>query len=144
MSASGRPRGRRPTRPRPNQGPRAVALSTIRRVTERGAYSTLAFRAELARADLSPADTTLAAELAYGTIRRLLPLDHELAARSRRPLSALELEVVALLRLGAYQLRHTRIPAHAAVSETVALARSSDPSTCPTGSAASRRRTAFT
>jgi 16S rRNA (cytosine967-C5)-methyltransferase len=92
-------------------------------VTERGAYSTLAFRAELARADLSPADTALAAELTYGTIRRLLPLDHELAARSRRPLSALELEVVALLRLGAYQLRHTRIPAHAAVSETVALAR---------------------
>jgi 16S rRNA (cytosine967-C5)-methyltransferase len=92
-------------------------------VTERGAYSTLAFRAEVAKAELSAADVALAAELAYGTIRRLLLIDHELATLSRRPLSALEPEVVALLRLGAYQVRHTRIPAHAAVSETVSLAR---------------------
>ena len=123
--SSAKPWSRRPQRPKPAEweGPRAVALRTIRRVTERGAYSTLAFRAELARAELSQADAALAAELAYGTVRRLLPLDHELAALSRRPLTALEPEVVALLRLGAYQVRHTRIPAHAAVSETVALAR---------------------
>ncbi len=100
---------------------RSVALEVVRRVTGEGAYSNLTLRAALSTAELSGRDAALAAELAYGTLRRLLPIDHELAALVDRPLADAPAVALAALRLGAYQLRHTRIPAHAAVAETVAL-----------------------
>jgi len=91
----------------------------IRRVTEDRAYSNLALAAELANSRLPARDRQLAAELAYGTLRRLLILDRMLAHASSRTLDKVDPEALALLRLGAYQLAFTRIPAHAAVSETV-------------------------
>jgi 16S rRNA (cytosine967-C5)-methyltransferase len=116
--------GRRPRRPAADgsEGPRGLALRVIRRVTEQGAYSNLALAGELGRAHLAPADRRLAADLAYGTIRRLLVLDRSVAAAAGRPVGAIDPESLALLRLGAYQLLCTRIPAHAAVGETVELA----------------------
>src|SRR5439155_17207747 len=45
-----------------------------------------------------------------------------LGQASNRPLDEVDPEAMALLRLGAYQLLFSRVPAHAAVSETVALA----------------------
>jgi 16S rRNA (cytosine967-C5)-methyltransferase len=100
---------------------RAVALDVIRRVTEDRAYSSLALAAALERSDLSARDRALASELAYGTIRRLLPLDQAIAPLVDRPLASTRPGALALLRLGAYQLLSTRIPPHAAVAETVAL-----------------------
>ena len=107
---------------RPGSGPRALALAVIRRVVEQGAYSNLALRTALERSTLPPADRALATELTYGTLRRAIPLDHELARLVDRPLPSARPSSLALLRLGAYQLRSTRVPAHAAVAETVALA----------------------
>lgn len=104
------------------EGPRALALRVIRRVTEERAYSNLALSGELSRSRLPARDRQLAADLAYGTLRRLLPLDRVLAGASSRPLGKVDPVALALLRLGAYQLLFTRIPAHAAVSETVELA----------------------
>ena len=101
---------------------RSVALEVIRRVTERDAYSNLTLRSELERAHLPRREAALAAELAYGTIRRLVRIDHALAARVDRPLSSTPAQALAVLRLGAYQLLFTRVPPHAAVSETVGLA----------------------
>jgi len=101
---------------------RSVALRVIRRVVEHGGYSNLALRSALDRSDLSSADRALATELAYGTLRRLLPLDLEIASHLDRPIERASPAALAVLRLGAYQLRYTRIPRHAAVSETVALA----------------------
>src|SRR5581483_8320068 len=95
---------------------RSVALAVIRRVVERGGFSNLALRSALDRSDLS------SAELAYGTLRRLPALDREIALRLDRPMDRTSPAALAVLRLGVYQLRHTRIPRHAAVSETVALA----------------------
>lgn len=94
----------------------------IRRVTEGEAYSNLALRTTLERARLSSRDAALASELAYGTLRRLLGLDHALDRLVDRPLGSTPHQALAALRLGAYQILHTRIPAHAAVAETVALA----------------------
>jgi len=108
--------------PRPPEGPRALALRVIRRVTEDRAYSNLALAAELANSRLPARDRRLAADLAYGTLRRLLILDRWLAHASSRALDKVDPEALALLRLGAYQLAFTRIPAHAAVAETVDLA----------------------
>ncbi len=89
---------------------------------EERAYSNLALSAELSRSGLSARDRQLAADLTYGTLRRLLRLDRVIAKASSRPMDRIDFTVLALLRLGAYQILFTRIPAHAAVSETVELA----------------------
>ena len=107
---------------RPSADPRAAALRVIERVTEEGAYSSITLQAELDRSGLRPRDRALAAELAYGTLRRVLGLDWALAAHSTRPVERMTKAARAVLRLGAYQLLFTRIPDHAAVAETVRLA----------------------
>jgi 16S rRNA (cytosine967-C5)-methyltransferase len=91
-------------------------------VIEEGAYSNLALARTIERAGLDARDATLASELAYGTIRRKISLDHALAPLLERPIETAPKPARSLLRLGAYQLLFTRIPAHAAVSETVELA----------------------
>jgi len=91
----------------------------IRRVVESGAYSNLALAAALRESKLSARDRQFAAELVYGTLRRKLILDAEIARASTRSLRRIDPEAVALLRLGAFQLRDTRVPVHAAVGETV-------------------------
>jgi 16S rRNA (cytosine967-C5)-methyltransferase len=101
--------------------PRSVALEVVRRVAEEGAYSNLVLSALLKRAELSRRDRALATELSYGTLRRLIPIDHALGRLVDRPLPEASPGARAALRLGAYQLLSTRIPAHAAVRETVAL-----------------------
>jgi 16S rRNA (cytosine967-C5)-methyltransferase len=100
---------------------RTVALDVIRRVTDEGAYSNLALPRTLERAGLSERDAALATELAYGTLRRLIPIDHTLAPLLERPLEQAPKAARAALRLGVYQLRYLRVAPYAAVSETVAL-----------------------
>src|SRR5690348_15370844 len=65
----------------------------------------------------------LTTELVYGTLRHQLSLDALLAAHLSQPLRKLPPPVLAALRLGAYQLVHTRVPAHSAVDESVDLVR---------------------
>ena len=114
-------RRRAPRAPNRQSNPRAVALRALRRVTESGAYSNLTLAAELERSRLEGRDRQLAADLLYGTLRRKIVLDAALARAATRPLGTIDAEALAVLRLGAYQLLFSRIPAHAAVSESVAL-----------------------
>ncbi|MDH3296681.1 MAG: 16S rRNA (cytosine(967)-C(5))-methyltransferase RsmB [Gemmatimonadota bacterium] len=96
--------------------PRTAAFGVLRDVSA-GAY---ADRAAARRFEtLSPRDRRLAQELAYGTIRLRARLDAELSTLSTRPLDQLDAAVLDALRLGLYQVRETRIPAHAAVNETM-------------------------
>ncbi len=74
-------------------------------------------------AGLEDRDRALGQELAFGTIRLRARLDAELSCFSNRPLPALDPALLDWLRLGLYQVRQTRIPAHAAVHETVEGAR---------------------
>jgi 16S rRNA (cytosine967-C5)-methyltransferase len=101
--------------------PRGVALEAVRRVTDEGAYSNLLLPRLLERAELSDADRRLATELTYGTVRRLVQVDHALGRFLRRPIDRAPRYARAALRIGAFQLLFTRIPTHAAVSETVSL-----------------------
>jgi 16S rRNA (cytosine967-C5)-methyltransferase len=101
---------------------RSVALETIRRVIDEHAYSTLVLPALLRRAGLDARDRAFATELAYGTLRRRIPLDRSIEMRSTRPIERIDARVLDVLRLGAYQLASTSVPPHAAVSETVSLA----------------------
>ena len=100
---------------------RQVALEVIRRVADEGAYSNRLLPAALGRSGLDQRDRSLATELAYGTLRHVPELDDAIGARAARPVSRMTPGARAALRLGAYQILHTRIPAHAAVGETVGV-----------------------
>jgi 16S rRNA (cytosine967-C5)-methyltransferase len=99
--------------------PRAIAVEVVRRVADEGAYSNRLLPALLERSRLDVRDRQLATELAYGTLRRMVGIDGMLEPLLERPLEAAPAAARAALRVGAYQLLHTRIPAHAAVGETV-------------------------
>jgi 16S rRNA (cytosine967-C5)-methyltransferase len=106
---------------------RRIAFDVLLRVDDGGAYASRALDAALAQAGaLEAREAGLATELVYGTLRRALALDAALAPLSRRPVAELDPAARVALRLGAYQLLHLGTPAHAAVGETVALAKSVD------------------
>jgi 16S rRNA (cytosine967-C5)-methyltransferase len=72
---------------------------------------------------LPAADRALAVEITAGVVRRMLTLDAILAPHVRRPRELIEPGLWILLRIGVYQLVFLNTPAHAAVHETVELAR---------------------
>ncbi|MGO1318365.1 MAG: RsmB/NOP family class I SAM-dependent RNA methyltransferase [Cellulomonadaceae bacterium] len=102
---------------------REVAFEVLREVDEQDAYANLVLPPAVGRADLHGRDAAFATELAYGTLRLRGRYDAVLARCVNRPLDQLDPPVLDLLRLGAHQLLGMRVPAHAAVSETVGLAR---------------------
>jgi 16S rRNA (cytosine967-C5)-methyltransferase len=100
---------------------RAVAFEILLRVEREESYA-----AELLHSDrlakLSSRDHGLATELVMGVLRWQSLLDQRLAAASSQKLERLDGEVLAALRLGVYQLRFlSRVPAHAAIFESVEL-----------------------
>lgn len=68
-------------------------------------------------------DQSLAQELAFGTARWFQRLDGLASALLEKPLKAADRDLHALLLVGLYQLLFTRIPAHAAIDETVNAAK---------------------
>lgn len=103
--------------------PARLAAYTLLRAVASGAYANLELPAILRRRRLGGRDAAFATELAYGTLRMQGRYDPILATAARRPTDALDPAVLDTLRLGAHQMLAMRVPAHAAVSETVALAR---------------------
>ncbi|HEY1901839.1 MAG TPA: transcription antitermination factor NusB [Terracidiphilus sp.] len=73
---------------------------------------------------LSPQDRNLATALVLGVLRWQIRLDHQLQSLLTRPNAKLDAEVRVALRLGAFQILHMdRIPARAAIDESVELAK---------------------
>jgi 16S rRNA (cytosine967-C5)-methyltransferase len=107
------------------QASRAAALEAITAV-DGGAWSTTAVPDAIAGLD-DPRDRSLAAHLAHGTIRWRGTLDWTLDQVLTRSLGDVEEPLARILRLGAFQLRHSRVPARAAVDTSVALARDAVP-----------------
>ena len=68
-------------------------------------------------------ERSLAQQLCYGVLRWLPRLQSVLGELLERPIRRRDTDVNVLLLLGLYQLEYTRIPAHAAVAETVAASR---------------------
>ena len=100
-----------------------MAFDILRWVGDRDAYANLVVAERLAAAGLDSRDASLVTELVYGTLRMRGILDAVLAEGSTRPLARIDAPALDVLRLGAYQILFTRIPPHAAVAETVAVAR---------------------
>lgn len=118
-----RPPTRRPPVPDPA---RQAALDALAAVRERGAYANLALPPILRDRGLYGRDAALATELTYGSCRALGQLDAIIGACGDRAFDDLDGVVIDALRLGSYQLLHTRIPPHAAVSSVVELVRAGD------------------
>ncbi|HVF87057.1 MAG TPA: 16S rRNA (cytosine(967)-C(5))-methyltransferase RsmB [Pyrinomonadaceae bacterium] len=100
---------------------RGAAFEILRRVEEEDSYAAplLAGAAETLR----PGDRALCYELVLGTLRWQLWLDSLIEHYSGRRAEKLDAPVRRALRLGLYQLRRlTRVPASAAVNESVNLA----------------------
>jgi len=102
---------------------RETAYDVLRAVREDDAYANLALPASLARAKLEPRDAAFVTELVYGALRGRGSYDAVLAACVSRPLDKLDPRVLDVLRLGAHQLLAMRVGAHAAVDQSVNLAR---------------------
>ena len=97
---------------------RRVALDALVRIDVDAGYANLVLPAMLAESTLSERDRAFATELVYGTTRMGRACDWLV---DRFLLREVDPEVRAALRLGAYQLTYLRVPAHAAVSATVAV-----------------------
>jgi 16S rRNA (cytosine967-C5)-methyltransferase len=102
---------------------RQVAYDVLRAVDERAAYANLLLPALLRERGLGGRDAAFATELTYGTLRGVGTYDAVVEACVDRPLAHVDSPVLDVLRLGAHQLLAMRVPAHAAVSATVDLAR---------------------
>ncbi len=97
---------------------RRAAFNVVRRVLEQGAYADRALHGEARGLDVR--DRGLAKRLAFGTVQRRNTLDWVIAQHSDRRLDP---EVRAALQIGLYQLLFTEVADHAAVSESVELAK---------------------
>lgn len=103
---------------------RLAAFEILLRVEEEESYASELLHTPRT-AKLSPADHGLATELVMGVLRWRSLLDDQIEAVSSEKLSRLDVEVLAALRLGAYQLFFlSRVPARAAIFESVELAKS--------------------
>ncbi len=111
-------------RPTHVQPARRVAYDVISAVRESDAYANLLLPTRIARAGLSSADAGLATELTYGTLRMQGYYDRVISRAAGRPVDRIDPPILDVLRLGAHQLLSTRVAPHAAVNESVALARS--------------------
>ena len=102
--------------------PARLAAFNLLRQVEAGAFSSVVLAAEEPK--LQPSDRALCHELVLGVLRRQLFLDKIIEHSSKRRIESLDSAVRIALRIGLYQLRFlSRIPASAAVNESVSLVR---------------------
>lgn len=116
-------------RPRAGVTPaRACAYAVVRRVFESGAWADRALHGEAQRHGLEGRERALAMQLAYGAVQRKKTIDHLIEIYAGRPVADLQPPVMAGLRIGLFQLGWLdRVPAHAAVGESVELVKADAP-----------------
>ena len=105
------------------QPARRIALDVILAVRESDAYANLLLPVRLQRAKLSEADAGLATELTYGTLRRQGYYDAVIALAAGRGVEKIDPAILDVLRLACHQLLSMRVAQHAAVDESVQLAK---------------------
>ena len=132
-NAQGRERNRGPQRGFTENAPsqrtrradpaRLVAFEVLRAVASEDAYANLVLPARIRHHGLDKRDAGFATELSYGALRGQGTYDAILARCVDRPLDQLDPAILDALRIGAHQLLAMRVPAHAALDQTVGLAR---------------------
>jgi 16S rRNA (cytosine967-C5)-methyltransferase len=132
-NAQGRERNRGPQRSFTENAPsqrtrradpaRLVAFEVLRAVAAEDAYANLVLPARIRHHGLDKRDAGFATELSYGALRGQGTYDAILARCVDRPLDQLDPAILDALRIGTHQLLAMRVPAHAALDQTVGLAR---------------------
>ena len=132
-NAQGRERNRGPRRSFTENAPsqrtrradpaRLVAFEVLRAVAAEDAYANLVLPARIRHHGLDKRDAGFATELSYGALRSQGTYDAILAKCVDRPLAQLDPAILDALRIGTHQLLAMRVPAHAALDQTVGLAR---------------------
>ncbi len=104
---------------------RQVAFEALLKIHKDGAFSNLAVDNALKEnPELDDRDKAFVTNIVYGTLERLMLIDYNLSLYLNQPLKKLKPELHTILRMGAYQILFMdKVPAHAAVSESVALAK---------------------
>lgn len=103
---------------------RNTAFDVMRFVAERDAYANLALAARIREAQLTPQDAAFVTELVAGALRHRLTYDRIIELASGRSTSNIDPPLLDILRLAVHQLHGMRTATHAAVHESVELARS--------------------
>jgi 16S rRNA (cytosine967-C5)-methyltransferase len=100
---------------------RSAAFDILFRVERESSYASELLHSRT-YGSLTETDHALATELVMGVLRWRSLLDSEISRNSSQPVAKLDIEVLIALRLAVYQLRWLdRIPAHAAINESVNL-----------------------
>ena len=105
---------------------RRLALRALVQVN-RGGETLADVLSDPGAARLDPRERGFLHELTLGTLRWRGLLDHALAPLVDRPLSRLDPLALDILRLGAHQMLHLRVPDRATVSQSVELAKETAP-----------------
>ena len=116
-----------------------MAFQTISAVHRDDGYANLVLPKLIAEHGLHGLDAAFATELAYGTLRQGGSLDAVIAAAADRGVERIDPPTRDALRLGAYQLLHTRVATHAATNTTVDLVRTVAPGAIGFANAVMRR-----
>ena len=141
----GRPSGGGPRRDRDDSGPgrrppfrpryqptaeeqfgdaRGLTFEALGAFEHRRAFVSDALEQLFEERNVSPSDRGLATEMSYGIARRIATIDALIEAACDRPREMVQDGLWRLMRMGVYQLAWlASIPPHAAIHETVELAR---------------------
>lgn len=105
-----------------NDSARGLALSTLDRVLQSGAYSNLQLRNVLNHSQLNDADKRLVTTLVYGTLQHLLTLQYWLQPFTQGKKMDHWVETLLLMTIYEYQFLD-RVPNYAATDSSIELAK---------------------
>ena len=109
-------------KPKP-EAARLLVFHLLTQVNRQGAYANLRLPELLAESNLEERDRAFATELGYGTLRMQGKHDALIKSHIDRPFEEVDPGIIDLLRMGIHQVTEMRVPDHAAVGETVEIAR---------------------
>ena len=107
------------------KSPRQTAFEALLKIQKDSAYSNLVLDSMLSEnSDLDERDKAFVTNLVYGSLDHMIIIDYNLSLYLNQPSKKLKPELHTILVLGAYQILFMdRVPDHAAVSESVQLAK---------------------
>lgn len=100
-----------------NPNLRSLVAQTVEQVVEKG--QSLSNVLPAMQLKVAERDRALLQELSFGILRTLPQLEWLINKLMSRPMAGKQRTIHYLIMVGLYQLLHTRIPAHAALAETV-------------------------
>ena len=103
---------------------RQTAFEILLKIEKNRAYSNIALDSAVRGASPDSTDCAFISRLVYGVTERKITLDYIFSEYLKQPAAKLKPELLTVLRMGTYQLCFAdRIPASAAVNESVTLAK---------------------